>query len=53
MKSVLLRVLPLAAVVMLAGCETTTGHNGISLLEQQYYQGCATDPPQDPACGRH
>jgi len=51
MKSGLLRTLPLAALIALAGCQTS-GYP-VSELEKQYYQGCATAPPQNPTCGHH
>ena len=51
MKSRLLRALPLTALLALLGCETN-GYS-VSQLEQQYYQGCGTSPPENPACGRH
>ena len=51
MKSSLLKALPMAAVVMLVGCTTTTGyHHTPSAVEKAYYAQCATDPPTEP-CG--
>jgi hypothetical protein len=43
--------LPLAAAILLSACETN-GYS-VSQLEQQYYAGCATSPPENPACGHH
>ena len=53
MKSALLRTLPLAALFALAGCETTTNAYNVSDFEKQFYEGCATEPPQNPTCGHH
>ena len=51
MKPRLLGALPLAALIMLVGCQTNP--NAVSELEKQYYQGCATTPAADPSCGHH
>ena len=52
MKSKLLRALPLAALILLTACQST-GSYPVSELERQYLQGCATNPPENPACGHH
>ncbi|MCL6730884.1 hypothetical protein [Sphingomonas hankyongi] len=51
MKSRVLKALPLVALFALLGCETDP--YGPTLLEKQYYAGCATSPPENPACGHH
>ena len=51
MKSGLLKALSLAALITLTGCETN-GYS-VSELEKKYYAGCATEPPENPACGHH
>ena len=51
MKAALLKTMSLAVLFALAGCTTNAYH--VSDLEKQFYEGCATEPPQNPACGRH